>query len=104
MTELITPTITDRKIAKELGAKYNSVTKLWTLPKNKEALFNDFIKVYLTVSFDDKDEVKELGAEFDNKLKKWYISKGLSPLFKKWTDVNRIYYVFHMSLLTKLKR
>ena len=57
MTELITPTITDRKIAKELGAKFNSVTKLWTLPKNKEALFNDFIKVYLTVSFDDKDEV-----------------------------------------------
>jgi DNA topoisomerase-3 len=82
MTELITPTITDRKIAKELGAKFNSVTNLWTLPKNKEALFNDFIKVYLTVSFDDKDEVKELGAKWDKDHKKWYISKKQSATFK----------------------
>ena len=43
MTELITPTLNDRKIAKGLGAKFNISTQRWTLPKNKETLFDDFI-------------------------------------------------------------
>ena len=44
MTELITPTLNDRKIAKGLGAKFNISTQRWTLLKNKETFFDVSLK------------------------------------------------------------
>lgn len=93
MTDLFISSIEQRKTIKNLGATYDIKTKEWSLPKNKEHLFEEFTKLYLEVPFDDKDEVKKLGGQWDKTNNKWFITKNKCSLFSKWIDTSTKIYL-----------
>jgi len=93
MTELFVKDLEEVKKVKKLGAKYNLKTKRWTIPDDKKELVDDYIKIYLDISFKEKDKVKKLGAKFDSESKRWFICKKQSKIFSQWIENNKRIYL-----------
>ena len=54
---------------------------------------DDYIKIYLDISFKEKDKVKKLGAKFDSESKRWFICKKQSKIFSQWIENNKRIYL-----------
>jgi hypothetical protein len=79
----------EKDIAKEKGARFDSDLKLWYCSPNINIdLFIQWC-IYLDCPFCQKDEVKKKGAKFDPEKKLWFIepNSNLSE-FSKWLPSN----------------